>query len=148
MTIASMFFRGLVLILLLITSACAAPRDEQNLNTFQEHVTMQRLRVRGGDGAAIWEIQSTAHGVDVSVVHYGGVPAGFQQNIPSSGRPRPFKSGERLSILTVTSKTISCDRGTASGTSGFALETYRMIPTSGATPEWRRQAERIERCNP
>jgi hypothetical protein len=134
---------------LLILAVCACyAHDEHNLNTFQERVAILRLSVRSLDGAMIWEIRSVGRGVDAQVIRFGEVPPGFKQTVPPIGRPRSLHPGERLGILTVTPKAILCNRGTASRAGGVLVETYMIIPNSGATAAWRRQAEEIERCIP
>jgi hypothetical protein len=78
------------------------------------------LRVLDGSNHVLWRLRSNGAPESLSLpepteVHYGVVPPGFVQEVPSSGPPRPFVVGEAIEIQVEAQRYSHTAKGYARG---------------------------------
>jgi hypothetical protein len=116
----------------LLAVAC---RDDRNILTISTPSRVTSFQVADAHGQVLWRFES-GHANELSVVHYGEVPSGFEQTVPRGGSsPRPFTPGERLLIETVTETRTFFHDGLATGPTAFRGEGWRAKPRQTPTPE-------------
>jgi hypothetical protein len=112
------------------------PEGGRNLLTIAETpARVEEFEVRDAAGQALWRIRSTP-ARELSVIHYGEVPAGFSQTFPVAGKPRPFRPDEQLSTFTLTEDWQYDHHGVALGPASFLGGGYTSGPrqTAQETP--------------
>jgi hypothetical protein len=123
-----------VLPLVLSYSSHQPPEAGRNLLTIEDTpVLVEEFDVRDAAGQPLWSIRSVPPR-ELSIIHYGDVPAGFTQTFPAAGRPRPFKADERLSTFTLTDDWQFEHQGAALGPASFLGGSYRNGPRQAASP--------------
>ena len=119
---------------LLVLALCAAARCEEmdpcsggNLVTLDPPTEVESVEIRD-EHQILWRIQSPVPR-KLEVLHYGEVPAGFQQVFPpGSARPRPFVKGESLHKQTITRDRVIEHDGQAGSESSFCGGYYESAP--------------------
>jgi hypothetical protein len=96
---------------------------------------VQELRIEDAADQIIWKIRSAQgrSAAELGSVAYGAVPSGFQQDVPSSGRPRAFVDGECLTIHIVTERMFIGRGGQARGVASFVTQAEFEGPRQGSS---------------
>jgi hypothetical protein len=98
-------------------TACGAlGPDSQNLLTAPGTITS--FAIQDSSGKAVWKI-ARASGASLERIGYGVVPAGFVQQEPAAGAPRPLVPGETIAARTETERWWCLHQGQAVGANGF-----------------------------
>ena len=123
-------FRSALLVVALSAAAACEKEDpcsRGNLVTLDPPTEVQSFQIRD-EHQVLWQIKSAVPR-KLEVLHYGEVPAGFQQVIPpGSARPRPFVKGESLHKQTITRDRVFEHDGYAGSERSFCGGYYESSP--------------------
>jgi hypothetical protein len=113
------------------------PRGSDNMLVATDRTPVEALFVCS-NGHLLWRIVALPPGVrDLSHVPYGTLPAGFVQDTPPYGAPRPFRNGEYLEVHVLSATHDMAERGRATGPNAFLSRVWFDGPRAGSTTEAR-----------
>ncbi len=129
--------RGFVFILLAVLGAATVHVllfllmfhvDEANLLTLRSDDGVSTFSVQDDGGAVLWRINATP-ARRISTIHYGEIPAGFAQSVPSPpSRPRGFVKGEWVKTRTETPTWFKEHECEATGSETVLCNAYSQGP--------------------
>ena len=103
-----------------LVKTCIRPGGSDNMFVATDHTPVQAIVVCSDTGEVLWRIVSRKDGGrEPESIPYGTVPEGFAQDIPPTGRPRPFVVGEYLQVHVFSATKDMGDAGTAVGPAEF-----------------------------
>jgi hypothetical protein len=77
------------------------PEGGRDLLTTDGSGGISSFQIATADGEVLWRVEASP-ARPLKRLHYAEIPAGFRQVIPLTGRPRPFRKGERLKTEVMT----------------------------------------------
>jgi hypothetical protein len=106
------------------------PEGGRNILTIAEPEVVESFQIEAEHGEVLWRIESTAE-TKLSSIHYGEVPPGFKQVVPSAGRPRAFRKDEVLKTTVLTPSRLFTHSGVALDEARFLGGGWRSGPREG-----------------
>ena len=111
---------GAIVIGIGVVSWLRGARGSDNMFVATDNTAIEAIVVCSDSGEVLWRIVASPHPVEgLHRVPYGDVPAGFNQQVPSTGPPRPFKQGEPLQVHVLSGTRDMGDGGHATGPREF-----------------------------